>query len=155
MRIMLRWLGEKTWIHNKCWVSLNDYIVLFPEIFLVMFGSSLWPLLDFAFPLSFPGTYLLPSLPLQDSSGTRCWLVLQPLSSLPTLSCKAANAHAHIPSFPCSSLAEPPWQIGDHWPVRCEDSVLEILGKQRQTPEDGTLAIHLFASCFWHCHMMK
>lgn len=119
-------------------------LFLFSAIYLVMFGSSLWTLpSDFTFPLSFPGTYLLPSLPLQDSSGTLCWLVLQPLFSLPTLSCKAANAHACIPSFLYCSWAEHLCKLAitGQWDAR---GVLGTSGKQRETPEESPLPIHLF-----------
>ena len=56
---------------------------------------------DFAFPPSFPITYLLLSLPLQDSSGKLCWLLLQPLYSLSIFSCR---------SWKCS-LSQPPLQL--------------------------------------------
>lgn len=106
---------RKTWDHcgkrsgltkNVEWIWMI-MLFLFPAIFLVLFGSSLWtPPSDSACPLSFPGTYLLPTLPLQDSSGM--------------FSYKAANAHPHIPSLPCSSLAGPTRQTANRWPVGCK-----------------------------------
>lgn len=129
---------RNTWDHcgkrsgltkNVEWIWMI-MLFLFLAIFLVLFGSSLWtPPSDSACPLSFPGTYLLPTLPLQDSSGM--------------FSYKAANAHPHILSLPCSSLAGPPRQTANCWPVRCK-CVLGTSGKQRQTPEERLLPIQPF-----------
>lgn len=90
MRIAWDNCGKKAGLATNVEWLWMIMLFLFSAVFLVTFGFPLWTLpSDFAFSLSFPGTCLLPSLLHQDSAGTFCWLVLQHLSSLPTLSCRS------------------------------------------------------------------